>query len=51
MIRVLVRGENTFPFHAVDEKRPQFGAALEGYGVTVTVNRALFQSPGVASGR
>jgi len=39
MTRVLVLGENTFPFHAIDEKRPQFEAALEGYDLTVTDDR------------
>lgn len=39
MTRVLVLGENTFPFHAIDEKRAQFEAALEGYDVTITDDR------------
>ena len=39
MTRVLVLGENTFPFHAIDEKRAQFEAALEGFDVTVTDDR------------
>ena len=39
MPRVQVLGENSFPFHAVDEKRPQFEAALEGYDPTATDDR------------
>lgn len=39
MTRILVLGENTFPFHAIDEKRPQFEAALDGHDVTVTDDR------------
>jgi len=39
MTRVQVLGENSFPFHAVDEKRPQFEAALEGYDPTATDDR------------
>ncbi|WP_415379101.1 ThuA domain-containing protein [Halosimplex sp. TS25] len=39
MTRVLVLGENTFPFHAIDDKRPQFEAALDGYDLTVTDDR------------
>ncbi|WP_123536525.1 ThuA domain-containing protein [Halosimplex salinum] len=39
MTRVLVVGENTFPFHAIEEKRAQFEAALEGYDLTITTDR------------
>jgi type 1 glutamine amidotransferase len=39
MTRVLVLGENTFPFHAIDEKRDAFAAALEDYDVTITTDR------------
>jgi len=39
MTRVLVVGENTFPFHAIDEKRDAFAAALEGYDLTITTDR------------
>jgi len=39
MTRVLVLGENTFPFHAIDEKRDAFAAALEGYDLTITTDR------------
>jgi len=39
MTRVLVVGENTFPFHAIDEKRDAFAAALEGHDVTITTDR------------
>ncbi|WP_436925820.1 ThuA domain-containing protein [Halosimplex amylolyticum] len=39
MTRILVLGENTFPFHAIDEKRDAFAAALEGYDVTITTDR------------
>ena len=39
MTRILVLGENAFPFHAIDEKRDQFAAALEGHDVTITTDR------------
>ena len=39
MTRILVLGGNSFPFHAIDERRAQFEAALAGYDVTVTTDR------------
>lgn len=38
---VLVVGETTFPFHDIEEKRPQFQAALgEQFDLTVTTDRS-----------
>ncbi|WP_459192977.1 ThuA domain-containing protein [Halosimplex sp. J119] len=39
MTQILVLGENTFPFHAIDDKRPWFEQALDGYDVTITDDR------------
>jgi type 1 glutamine amidotransferase len=39
MTRVLVLGENTFPFHAIDEKRAAFESVFEGFDLTVTDDR------------
>lgn len=38
-LRVLVLGENTFPFHAIDEKADQFASILDDHEVTVTDDR------------
>jgi type 1 glutamine amidotransferase len=40
MTRVLVLGENTFPFHAIAEKTDQFASILDEFDVTVTDDRA-----------
>jgi type 1 glutamine amidotransferase len=37
--RVLVLGENTFPFHQIDDKRDDFERLLADYEVTVTTDR------------
>ena len=39
MTRVQVLGENSFPFDAIQDKRPRFEAALEGYDPTATDDR------------
>jgi type 1 glutamine amidotransferase len=39
MTRVLVLGENSFPFHAVEEKADHFEAVLADHEVTVTTDR------------
>jgi len=39
MTRVLVLGENSFPFHRIDDKRDAFERVLDDYEVTVTTDR------------
>jgi type 1 glutamine amidotransferase len=39
MVSVLVLGENTFPFHEIEEKANYFESVLDGHEVTVSTDR------------